>query len=550
MHRNYYLFERQVYSLQKKLLSARLISCFTHRKNELVLRLENKDEYLLRIGLQVQTPYILLYPMQNIRDPRTHFFKEIIGNKITNIRIIPFDKLVYLDFKDYTIQCTFFGKVRNIYLLDSHNEVLESFKKQKIQVNQHKFSAQSEEISVDQLLKVNRSTITQSIESFITKKIGGFNKLLAKEICYRSGVSCDKLMNEFEDRHWEIFIEKIAEIQDELKGSDIFLYRCSKKPSVLSLVKLSSISSDYQKLGYEDVNEAWKQFIYQHNQEITTRRLLERNREKIKKRIDYLEKTLKKITDFKKLEENKKISELKGNLLLTFSAEIPKGIDQVILKNIYSAEEEQITIKINPRLSISENAHRYFEKFKNIQEKKSTMMTKRDAYDYELEYWKKIYDQSKNFDTFKEVQKLDQLLIQKKLIQKKKNEKYEDKIDSFSFNRLLLGKKWEVLIGKNAQNNDLLTFKFAHKYDLWLHAQGVSGSHVIIRLLDKNQNPPIEVIRQAASIAAYFSAAKNSSTVPVIYTQVRYVRKPRKAAPGNVLITHEKTIFVKPTKYL
>jgi predicted ribosome quality control (RQC) complex YloA/Tae2 family protein len=106
------------------------------------------------------------------------------------------------------------------------------------------------------------------------------------------------------------------------------------------------------------------------------------------------------------------------------------------------------------------------------------------------------------------------------------------------------------LIGKNADNNDLLTFKFARKYDIWLHAQGVSGSHVVIRLPNKTTDPPMDIIKQAASIAAYFSSAKNSAMVPVNYTSVRYVRKPRKSSPGTALITNSKTIFVEPKKYI
>ena len=115
---------------------------------------------------------------------------------------------------------------------------------------------------------------------------------------------------------------------------------------------------------------------------------------------------------------------------------------------------------------------------------------------------------------------------------------------------MILKQQWEIFIGKNSENNDLLTFKFARKYDIWLHAQGVSGSHVIIRVRDKNQKPPMDIIEQAASVAAFFSAGKNSSTVPVNYTEVRYVRKPRKSPPGTVIFSHPNTIFVEPRKYI
>ena len=183
--------------------------------------------------------------------------------------------------------------------------------------------------------------------------------------------------------------------------------------------------------------------------------------------------------------------------------------------------------------------------------KKKGLRIKRDTYTDELNYWKKMYHDTEKIDNLKKAEKLDQILFQKKLIQKERTAKKSDSVlDISSFNRLLLKQQWEILIGKSAENNDLLTFKYARKYDIWLHAQGVSGSHVVIRVPDKSQKPPMDIIEQAASAAAFFSSAKNSSTVAVNYTEVRYVRKPRKAPPGTALISYAKTIFVEPKKYI
>lgn len=280
-------------------------------------------------------------------------------------------------------------------------------------------------------------------------------------------------------------------------------------------------------------------------------RILNRSRKKIDRRIKYLEKTLKKISDFKELEGKKKLSELQGHLLQTFSSEIKKGIELVKLKNIYSTKEEYISVKLNPKLSIQENALKYFNKYKNINEQKKGLRIKRDTYTDELNYWKKMYHDTEKIDNLKKAENLEQILFQKKLIQKERTVKKTDSVlDISSFYRLLLKQQWEILIGKSAENNDLLTFKYARKYDIWLHAQGVSGSHVVIRVPDKSQKPPMDIIEQAASAAAFFSSAKNSSTVAVNYTEVRYVRKPRKAPPGTALISNAKTIFVEPKKYI
>ena len=220
------------------------------------------------------------------------------------------------------------------------------------------------------------------------------------------------------------------------------------------------------------------------------------------------------------------------------------------LKNIFSAQGEKIKIKLNPAVTLQENARKFFEKYKHIDTLKSDLTAKRNTYRHELEYWQRIYEQSVEIDSLKKAEKLTDLLVTKKMIQADSGQEQSQTADSFSFNHLLLDKKWEILIGKNAKNNDLLTFKFAHKYDIWLHAQGVPGSHVIIHLRDKNQLPPMEIIEKAAGIAAYFSSAKTSRIVPVNYTTVRYVRKPRNSPPGTVILSQEKTIFVEPKKYL
>jgi predicted ribosome quality control (RQC) complex YloA/Tae2 family protein len=102
----------------------------------------------------------------------------------------------------------------------------------------------------------------------------------------------------------------------------------------------------------------------------------------------------------------------------------------------------------------------------------------------------------------------------------------------------------EVWVGRSARDNDLLTQRHAHGHDLWLHAQGVEGSHVVLRT---GGQPALAAdVEAAAQLAAQFSKAKHSQTVPVVVTEKRYVRKPRKAVPGAVVAERAKTLFVSP----
>lgn len=114
------------------------------------------------------------------------------------------------------------------------------------------------------------------------------------------------------------------------------------------------------------------------------------------------------------------------------------------------------------------------------------------------------------------------------------------------FRRYLIDGKWEAWVGRNNKENDLLTHKASHTRDIWFHAQGVSGSHVILRTSGKPELVPKTVLEKAAGLAALHSKARHSSLVPVIYTERRYVRKPRKAPVGTAVCLQEKSIFTEP----
>lgn len=102
-----------------------------------------------------------------------------------------------------------------------------------------------------------------------------------------------------------------------------------------------------------------------------------------------------------------------------------------------------------------------------------------------------------------------------------------------------------ILVGRNAANNDLLTQQYAHKEDLWLHAKDVTGSHVVIRHR-AGQPTPEPVIERAAQLAAWYSKRQNDTLCPVTVTPKKWVRKPKGARPGQVLVERERVVLVKP----
>ncbi|UOQ71401.1 NFACT RNA binding domain-containing protein [Hymenobacter cellulosilyticus] len=104
---------------------------------------------------------------------------------------------------------------------------------------------------------------------------------------------------------------------------------------------------------------------------------------------------------------------------------------------------------------------------------------------------------------------------------------------------------YTILVGRNAQNNDLLTQRYAHKDDLWLHAKDVTGSHVVIKQ-KAGQTIPEPVVERAAQLAAWYSRRKNDSLCPVTVTPKKFVRKRKGAVAGQVVVERERVVLVVP----
>jgi predicted ribosome quality control (RQC) complex YloA/Tae2 family protein len=114
------------------------------------------------------------------------------------------------------------------------------------------------------------------------------------------------------------------------------------------------------------------------------------------------------------------------------------------------------------------------------------------------------------------------------------------------FRKFVLNEKFEVWVGKDSISNDLLTTKHTAQNDLWFHVRGASGSHTVLKVHNKKESIDKKIIETAASIAAYYSKARNASHVPVAYCEKKFVKKKKGMKAGSVIMEREKVIFVKP----
>jgi predicted ribosome quality control (RQC) complex YloA/Tae2 family protein len=114
------------------------------------------------------------------------------------------------------------------------------------------------------------------------------------------------------------------------------------------------------------------------------------------------------------------------------------------------------------------------------------------------------------------------------------------------YRRVAVGHGWDALLGTSAAGNARVTFDLGHAEDIWLHARGVPGAHVILQTRASPQAPPEDVVERGAQLAAWHSAARAAGAVEVDVAQRRHVRKIPNAPPGLVRYTNERTLRVTP----
>ena len=200
-----------------------------------------------------------------------------------------------------------------------------------------------------------------------------------------------------------------------------------------------------------------------------------------------------------------------------------------------------IKIKLDPKLTPQKNAGYYFTKAGN--ERKAYEKSKELFKDVSGNYSRLLQLKSR-FEQSENIEELDKFM---KELHIKQNVKVNNADDIVSrFKHYIIENKYDLYVGKDSSNNDLLTMKFAKQNDYWFHARSVPGSHVVLRVINTKEPVPKNILKSAASIAAFHSKAKTSGIAPVSYTFKKYVTKKKGMEPGKVVLLKEEVLLVRP----
>ncbi|MFZ4589874.1 MAG: NFACT RNA binding domain-containing protein, partial [Ignavibacteria bacterium] len=501
----------------KNLSSSYLIkNVFSTEKNLIVFHLltDNGNETYLSLILEKNLECLFVeddksIPAKNI----LYLFDNVLNTSIVDIRIEDKNRIVTMELSDSSSIVFFaFPKYSNLFV--SKNGVI---------VDCYSDKATYMNTLIDALLpKRNAEAPIDStdITSYLKNNYSYIGKQYREDIVLRFGnEEAEKYESEISDY-----------INTLLKPKEFILYN-NEETIVPSLTSLLAYEN-YSKENHKDINELITHFyrrykFYSSRKEIKSS-LTDSVDSKIKRTKSRISNLQTAITEAGNSDKFKRY----GDILFSNIHNIEKGLS--VYEHTDEETGEKDKIKLNPLISVSNNATNYYNKYKGMKnsvaelEKKVKVLGKELT---ELEKQREVLIAENNFKNLKKMSK---------------TEEKEMETEKLPFRIFKIDEKFEVWVGKDSASNDLLTMKYASQYDLWFHVRGSSGSHTILKFLDKNLTPEKSLILQAAAIAAYYSKARNGKHVPVAYCERKYVKKRKGFNQGAVVMEKEKVIFVDP----
>jgi predicted ribosome quality control (RQC) complex YloA/Tae2 family protein len=241
------------------------------------------------------------------------------------------------------------------------------------------------------------------------------------------------------------------------------------------------------------------------------------------------------------------LSRSKADLLMAYLHLWQPGMKKITLADFETGED--VSIALQPEKNCIQNAQALYKQFQKLKRAQTIVVPLLAAVDAELSYLAQVENSVGQIEVYQQLSDLETLVeIKEELILSGYMAAPANRSKPLAVtlpHRFTSPSGFEVLIGRNNRQNDLLTFKTATDYDLWFHAQEIAGSHGLLRL------PAGEVAQEAdlqytANLVAYHSRSRQSAAVPVVYTAPKHVYKPKGAQLGMVIYKHEQIIWGNP----
>lgn len=543
------LFTKSMTGELQQLVTGRISKVHQPNQLELLLhiRAQGKNHKLL-ISIHPSYSRIHLTAMANVNPSEPPMFcmllrKHIEGGVITEISQYGMDRLIMLKIKakneigddiERELHVEMMGRHSNVILIDAERTmILDSLKHLPPSVNSYRtiLPGQPYIFPPAQEKKDPYASIeelAQTEPSEIVSQFSGFSPLNARELAHRLATA------ESKTETTKAFLADFSNAEPtgyyiEHEGKSFF--------SASSLTHIGENSLQFPTLG-----ELLDRMYYAKAERDRVKQQAGDLERWLQNEISKLKLKLKKLKKEQDQAEKRDVLQLHGELIMANLHRMTKGMKEIEVDNYYN--DEKVTITLDPRKTPIDNSQRYYSRYQKAKIAVVKTQEQINKTVEDIDYFETLMSQVQQAG-ISDIEEIREELAEQGFMKAQKSKK-KKKPTKPTVESYVSSNGTSISVGKNNKQNDYVTFKVAAKSDTWLHTKDIPGSHVIIH----DNDPDEATILEAATIAAYFSKARESSSVPVDYTETRHVKKPNGSKPGFVIYFEQKTVFVTPDEEL
>lgn len=529
------MMSRVVENLQSQLERGRINKIYQISQYELLFHMRSQSSNMkLLMSIHPMYARLQLTSLSFLTPPSPNAFtmllrKHLEGAYLESVKQIQLDRIVDMTFigtnelKDtvkYHIYIEIMGKHSNVVIAHDNNKIIDCLKRVSPSMNSQRILQPGATYQFPPMLD-KKNPLTSSYEKTdnFTRTYQGFSPELSREVLYRIDQG-----------------ESFQDIMKMLKESNtLFIHKLMDK-EYFHMIPLLHLQCPYYEYPLFDGLDKHYDFIDQKDRiKQQTSDLAKYIQNEYQKNLSKLHKLEKTLFDSQNSDEYR----IKGDLLFANLHLIQRGQKEITVDNYY--DDTKMTITLDERYDGKTNANRYYAKYQKAKNSLHHLNEQIHLTKEEIDYFDSLMTLMENasyYDALEIKEELENLGY----LKKKKTKQVYRKKNKLHIETYLTKENITIYVGKNNLQNDYLTFKMASRNDMWFHVKDMPGSHVVVHSEELNEY----TIRLASKIAAYFSKGKHSSSVPVNYTQIKTLKKPQGAKPGQVILNHYSTIYIDP----
>lgn len=493
--------------------------------------------------------------------------KHLSSGKLVGIRQDGFERILFLDFETtdefgdrvtLSIACEIMGRCSNILLIGPDGRVIDAIKRVSEDMSrvrrvlpgvQYTLPPRDERLNPldfdENALFDILQTQPAELSKALVKAFEGISPIFAREAAYFAARGSERRSNELSDAENTRLVYYLKDVAGQISRGENKYYILRDRDGLMKDFCFTKINQ-YGALMFDREFDSPSKLLDYFYSERDVLAQTKQRADDLFKLLTSLNERIRRRVSAQKIElqecQNRDEFRLKGDLIMSNLYRLEKGMTEAKLENFYDENCPEIVIPLDIRLTPAQNAQKYYSEYRKADTADKMLRGLIEKGEEELKYIESVFDSLSRASTEGELSEIrDELRAEGYVKSQKSKQKQPKALPPIEYRT---SDGFKVLSGRNNRQNDMLTLKLADKTDVWLHVKDITGSHVIV--FCDGREPTEDAISEAALIAAYNSSARTGSSVPVDYTQVRYVKKPSGAKPGMVIYTNQKTLYVTP----